>query len=233
MPIVTVSRMYGSGGSEVAARVAHMLGWTLLDNAVVDQVAERLGVSPAEVSAREERVPSLAERLAATLTLGSPELRTPVDNAAVLPVEERMLDVTRRVIAEAAAREPVVVVGRGAQMMLAEREDALHVFCAAPREALVARARERIPPGERRSPERIVDETNRQREQYVMRHWQRSWTAPENYHLCVNTAWLGIDGAVELVVRVARRKFAADEPRGGAGEREDDSKGNLAADERG
>jgi len=225
--------MYGSGGSQVAERVAHTLGSTLLDNAVVDQVAERLGVSPAEVSAREERVPSLAERLARTLTLAGPELRTPVDNVAVLPVDERMLDVTRRVIAEAAARGPVVVVGRGAQMMLAEREDALHVFCAAPREALVARARERIPPGERRSPERIVDETNRQREQYVMRHWQRSWTAPENYHLCVNTAWLGIDGAVELVVRVARRKFAADEPRVGAGEREDDSKGNLAADERG
>jgi cytidylate kinase len=226
MPIVTLSRMYGSGGSQIAERVAYTLGWTLLDNAVVDQVAERLGVSAAEVSAREERVPSLAERLATTLTLGSPELRTPVDNAAVLPVEERMLDVTRRVIAEAAARGPVVVVGRGAQMMLAERDDALHVFCAAPREALIARARERISPGERRSPERIVDETNRQREQYVMRHWQRSWTAPENYHLCVNTAWLGIDGAVELVVHVARRKFAADMPGLGAAEPEGNSKSN-------
>jgi cytidylate kinase len=209
MAIITISRMYGSGGSEVAARVAAALRWTLLDNAVVEEVATRLGVSAAEVSAREERVPSLAERLAATLTLGAPEMFASGEHAVVLPVEDRLLDVTRRVVAEAAARGHAVVVGRGAQMMLALRQDALHVFCAAPREALIARARERMPPGERRSPERIVDEINRQREQYVARHWQRSWTAPENYHLCVNTGWIGIDGAVELVERVARRKFGA------------------------
>ena len=147
MPIVTVSRMYGSGGSEVAARVASALGWSLLDNAMVEAVAERLGVSAAEVSAREERVPSLAERLAETLALGSPELLTPVSKPAILPTEDRMLEVTRRVIAEAAARGPAVIVGRGAQMMLAERADALHVFCVAPLEELVARARDRLQPG--------------------------------------------------------------------------------------
>jgi len=211
MPIITISRMYGSGGSEVAARVARALGWTLLDNAMVERVAARLGVSPDEVSAREERVPSLVERLATTLTLGSPELQTPIDNAAVLPTDERLLEVTRRVVAEAVAAGPAVIVGRGAQMMLAERSDALHVFCAAPREALVERARTRLPPSEQRSAERMVDETNRQREQYVLRHWQRSWAAPQNYHLCVNTAWLGLDGAAELIERVARQKFGIGE----------------------
>ena len=73
MPIVTISRMYGSGGSEVAEQVAHALGWDLLDNELVDAVAVRLGVSSAEVSAREERVPSLAERFADALSLGVPE----------------------------------------------------------------------------------------------------------------------------------------------------------------
>ena len=41
MPVITISRMFGSGGSEVAARVADGLGWTLLDNALVDRVAGR------------------------------------------------------------------------------------------------------------------------------------------------------------------------------------------------
>ena len=34
MPFVTISRLYGSGGSEVAERVARALGWALFDNAV-------------------------------------------------------------------------------------------------------------------------------------------------------------------------------------------------------
>ena len=55
MPIVTISRQYASGGSEVAERVARALGWHLYDNAVVDEVAVRLGISPAEVSARATR----------------------------------------------------------------------------------------------------------------------------------------------------------------------------------
>ena len=50
--------------------------------------------------------------------------------------EERIVAVTRRVIEEAVQTGPAVFVGRGAQCLLAERSDALHVFCYAPRAAL-------------------------------------------------------------------------------------------------
>ena len=73
MPILTVSRLYGSGGSEVAALTAKELGWSLLDNGVVDAVATRMGVSIAEVRDREERVPSLVERLTSAMAMGSQE----------------------------------------------------------------------------------------------------------------------------------------------------------------
>lgn len=56
---------------------------------------------------------------------------------------------------------------------------------------------------------RQVEEHNRQREQYVRRYWKRSWSAFENYHLCVNTDWLGIEGAAQIIVRLAREKFGA------------------------
>ena len=205
MPIVTISRQFGSGGSDVAARVASALGWSLLDNALVEAVSQRLGTSAAEVEAREERVPSLVERLAEAMTLGSPEMMPALLHHPLPPSEEQLLDVTRRVILEAAARGPVVLVGRGAQSFLAAREDAIHVLCYAPPPALAARvaAREGLAPDEAR---RRVEDTNRQREQYVRRYWNRSWLAHENYHLCLNTEWLGIDGAAALVVDTARRR---------------------------
>src|SRR5690242_21371990 len=65
--------MYGAGGSEIAERVARSLGWALFDNAVIDAVAERTGLTRAEVTARDERIPSIVERLATTLSLGTPE----------------------------------------------------------------------------------------------------------------------------------------------------------------
>lgn len=206
MAIITISRMFASGGSEVAARVAAALGWQLLDNAFVDAVAERLGVPPAEVEELEERVPSLVQRLAATLALGAPEL-LPGPASATLPLsEERLVEVTKRIIDEAVARGHAVLVGRGAQSVLAERADVLHVFCYAPRTALIRNAARRFGITENEA-ERMVDETNHQREQYVRTYFKRAWAAHENYHLCLNTAWLGLDGAAEIIVRLARAKF--------------------------
>jgi cytidylate kinase len=203
MAIITVSRMYGSGGSDVAERVAQLLGWSLLDNAFIDAVAERLGVSASEVQAREERTPSLVERLASALAVASPELLPP-PTEQLPPSEERLADVTRRIIEEAVARGNAVLVGRGAQSVLARRAGVLHVFCYAPRDALVRRVAEhrRVSPAEA---EKIVDEINKQREQYVRTTFKRSWKAPENYHLCVNTDWLGVEGAAQLIVGAAQR----------------------------
>jgi CMP/dCMP kinase len=207
MPVITISRMYGSGGSEVAERVAQALGWALFDNAMIDAVAERSGLTVAEVSAQDERVPSMVERVAAALSLASPEMMPPVPSGPMETTEERIVAVTRRVIEEAMQIGPAVFVGRGAQCLLAERSDALHVFCFAPRSALRAYAIEKFKIGMAEADRRIAD-MNKQREHYVKRHWNRNWLAHENYHLCVNTAWLGLDGAADLVVEAARKQFA-------------------------
>jgi cytidylate kinase len=206
MPVITISRMYGSGGSEVAQRVSAALGWSLLDNDIVDAIAERSGLTRAEVSAQDERVPSLVERLASALSLGSPEILPPVPTGPVETTEERIIAVTQRVIEEAVQAGPAVFVGRGAQCLLAEREDALHVFCYAPRAALRKYAMDTFKVGQDEA-DKMVAEQNKQREQYVRRHWNRNWLAHENYHLCLNTAWLGLDEAAALVVDAARKQF--------------------------
>jgi len=206
MPVITISRMYGSGGSEVAERVANALGWPLFDDAMVDAIAERSGLTRDEVSAQDERVPSMVERLASALSLGSPEVMPPVPAGPIESTEERIVAVTRRVIEEALQSGPAVFVGRGAQCLLAERTDALHVFCFAPRSALRRYAMDKLGI-DAIAADRLVSDQNKQREHYVKRHWNRSWLALENYHLCVNTAWLGIDGAAEQVLDAARRQF--------------------------
>jgi len=206
MPIVTISRQYGSGGSEVADLVARALGWKLYDNAVVEEVAARLRMTPAEVLAREERVPSLVERMASAMALGIPELTPMAGDMASVPSEERMVMMTRRVMEDAVRAGPVVLVGRGAQCMLAKRTDALHVYCYAPVEDLVRYVVEKlgVPIGEAR---KQVTDANHQREAYVRRHWKREWSDVANYDLCVNTASLGVDEAAALVVEVARTRF--------------------------
>lgn len=207
MSVVTISRLYGSGGSEVAELVAKDLGWSLLDNTVVDAVAARLGIPRAEVAAREERVPSLVQRLAETLALGSQEWLAPLADGKRAPTDEHLIEVTHRIVEEAIARGPLVLVGRGAQEMLAERADALHVFCYAPRGALIARSMQRDRLDEQAAA-KLVDETNAHREQWVKKHWNRSLREHSLYHLSVNTEWLGISCAADLIASAARKRFS-------------------------
>jgi CMP/dCMP kinase len=205
LAVLTVSRLYGSGGSEVAAIAARELGWSLLDNAVVDAVAARMGLTVAEVRDREERVPSLVERLTSAMAMGSQEWMAPIAEAK-RPTDEQLIEVTRRIIDAAIERGPLVVVGRGTQEMLAEREDTLHAFCYARRKALIARTMQREGVDAEEAA-RLVDTTNKERDQWVRLHWERDRRAHENYDLSVNTETLGIEGAADLIVAAARKRF--------------------------
>ena len=206
--IITISRMFGSGGSDVAARVADQLGWSLLDNAMVDQVAERLGISRAEVSSMDERVPTLSERIATSMRMSTPEFVVPIADASMTETaEQRVVDVTNRVIEEATHQGNAVLVGRGAQCVIAERHDALHVFCYASMQNLVkyAIAHRGLNPA---TAAQEVEKMNRRREQYVKRNWGRDWRSFDNYHLCVDTGRLGIETAADIVVAAARERFS-------------------------
>lgn len=206
MPFVTVSRMYGAGGSEVAARVAHALGWALFDNAMIDAVAERSGLTRAEVSERDERIPSMVERLATALSLGTPESMPAIPETRLMMTEEHLVDITRRIIEEAVLQGPAVFVGRGAQCLLANRRDSLHVFCYASRPKLIEGAVKRLGVASKDA-ERVVTEMNRNRELYVRRHFNREWRDLTNYHVCLDTGWLGLDGAAHVVVEVVKSQF--------------------------
>jgi cytidylate kinase len=205
--VVTITRQYGAGGSEVARLVAERLRWTVIDNEFVVEVARRAGLPPEEVAAREERGPSLMQRLARALATGSPEVFVPDAPAGGEPAEEAIVRQAERVIAEAAAHGRMVLVGRGAQAYLssARQEDALHVYVVAPRAARIRTLVERLGLDAARV-EQTMDATDADRDRYVNQHYGRRRQDPANYHLVLNTSWLGYHGAAELVVEAVRRR---------------------------
>jgi cytidylate kinase len=54
MRAVTISREYGSGGSEIAVRLAQRLGWQVGDHVIVERVARMMGTSQGEAEAHDE-----------------------------------------------------------------------------------------------------------------------------------------------------------------------------------
>ena len=202
---ITISRQYGAGGSEVARRVAEALGWRVVDNELIEQVAARAGLAPEDIARMEERVPTFVERLGRTLAAATPELFAPTSGGgSIAPLEEAdLVRITEAVVAEIAERGEVVLVGRAAPAVLAMRTDALHVKLVAPKpyRIAVAAARLQVPPAKAAE---IVEETDKMRARYNREYYHRDWCDPANYHMVLNTESLGLDGAADVIVRRAR-----------------------------
>lgn len=201
--VITISRQYGSGGSEVARRVADALGWQVVDNELVEQVAARAGMTPEEVAEREERAPSFVERLTRTLCAANPELFPPPGGTVTELEEQSLVHITERVVSEMGRQGRVVLVGRAAPAVLGQEGDALHVKLVAPRPFRIHAVCERFGI-EPEAAAKQLDEMDGKRARYHREYYQRDWSDPVNYHMTLNTGALGLAGAAEVIVTRTR-----------------------------
>ncbi len=137
--VVTIAREYGSGGGRIAQLLAGRLGWKLLDRCLVEKIAETARIEPQVAEKFDERPDPWFDRLAEVFWQ-SPGLRGYIGG----PVPGRFdadvaAHLTHRIIEEAAEIGDCVIVGRGSQCVLQQREDAFHVFIYAPRSERLAR----------------------------------------------------------------------------------------------
>jgi len=203
--LITISRQYGAGGSEVARRVAEALGWRLVDNDLVERIAARAGLSSEEVAGIEERTPSFIERLAQVLATATPELFPPTTGTVPELSEATLVRITEAVVTEAAAQGRAVLVGRSAPAVLARERDALHVKLVASRPFRIRVAAARLGL-ELKDAERVTQQTDAQRERYHREHYAREWSDPVGYHMVLNTERLGYEGAAAIIVAEAGRR---------------------------
>ena len=201
--IITISRQFMTGGSDVAVLIADALGWTVIDRAFIDAVAERSGYSTEDVEALEESVPTFMERFAQSSALSLPEFLISAPRALEGPSSAKLAHVTRRVVEELGHREKVVLVGRAADAVLARERDAIHVRLVASRDWRVQQAMQRMDLDEAEA-RATVDEYDLNRKRYHQEFFGRDWNDPVNYHMVLNTELLGFQGAADLIVAHAR-----------------------------
>jgi CMP/dCMP kinase len=200
MKAITISRQYGSGGGEIAARLAQRLHWHLIDHEIVARVARELGIPERQAEEQDEYAKGLIARIVSQFVSTVPAGASPV--VQVAPAEQtdenRYEKTLRRVVESAADSGHAVIVGRASQVILAKRRDVLHVRIVAPvqervsyvarRENLdVARARERIQ----------LKDSDRSRHLRTVFH--QDLNNPMLYDLVINVGVLSLDGAVDLI----------------------------------
>lgn len=184
--LITVSRQFGAGGSDLARAVGRLLGWRVVDKEVVTRVAAQLRVPVREAEAHDEHVPSLAERVGKLLAGSLPEVLMPPVPPSGLD-ETEVADLADTILREAAASPPVILVGHGGMCLFQEREDALHVRVEAPREYRIREVARRMEMELDRAREEVVTR-DADREHYIRRRFGRPAADSSLYSLVVNSA---------------------------------------------
>ncbi len=182
MKIITISREFGSGGRELGKRMADELGFDYYDSEIITAVAQKSGLD-------ESYVESMLgdhgwQKFPVTFggTIGS--------YAYVNSVKIDLLLEQKRVIEEIAALgKDCVIVGRNADVLLAEHKP-FSLFVCAENESKVRRCMERAREGEQLSEkdlQRKMKQIDRQRAQTRAILSGSEWGQRDVYHLTVNT----------------------------------------------
>lgn len=199
--LITVSREFGAGGSELARALGERLRWPVLDDEVVCRCAKRLNIDQSAVERLREHSPTLLARISAALLVAPPEAPW-LDNSSLLRIDA-IAEAALESITEAAQSLPLIVVGFGTQCMFAGRAHALHVRLVAPLDARVARLRARCgwDASTALTKAREMDDVRRR---YIQRYFHRDINESLLYDVQINTGKTSIDEAAAMLERLIR-----------------------------
>lgn len=198
--LITVSREFGSGGSELARELGTRLGWRVLDRDLVQQVADRLKLDPRTVETMDEHLPGILARISSALLITSPESPVSLDSRDILS-PDAVADATREAMVEAVQSAPVIVVGHGSQALFHDRPGSLHVRLVAPVQSRVNRICSREPCEEKAAVARLR-RMDTDRAAYVRRYYHTDWRDPMLYDLVINTGRTSIQASAAAILAI-------------------------------
>lgn len=191
IPVITISREYGSGGRAIGEKLAKELGIPFYNKELILMAAKESGLS-------EEYIKKAEQQKSTSFLYGL------YMGAQQLPMNDQIFLIQSKIIREIAEKGPCVIVGRCADYVLRRQEGVLNVFIHAPLDERIFRTKEtyQVDAPDIRS---YVLKQDKNRAAYYEHFTDSVWGKAENYHLAINST-IGLDTTVELILALAKER---------------------------
>ena len=196
--IITISREFGSGGRTVGHLIAEKLGIPFYDKELVEQIALESGFAPKFVEENGEHSPGSSLFSYAFAPQGVPGVMNGLSTADFL------WNIQCSVILQLAEKGPCVIVGRNADYILKDREDALHVYIYADKEFRADRI-VRLYGESEKAPEARLNEKDKRRRVNYQHYTGRTWGQSQNYNVCLDSGVLGVEQCADIVCGIVEK----------------------------
>ena len=195
--IITIGREFGSGGRDIAEKLAERLGVTFYDKQIDRLAAQQCGIPLAKVEAMNRHM----ER---ELVRDFRDAAYAMTGGALSPEEELFVAQSSVIRQIAASGESCVILGRCADYVLYDDPNCFRVFVHARTDIRVKRTMTLFALDENEA-RRQVENTDRARAGYYKRITGREYGSQKYYHLGLDSGMLGTEESVEILVDVLRR----------------------------
>ncbi len=192
--IIAISRSYGSGGANIARKLADDLELPLFDRKIIEMAAEKSGLSPDYIDNLENHATSsfLFNLASASYPTGS--FNTQYD----MPITYSAYSAQSQVIQEIAEGDSCVIVGRCAEYVLRDNPDCVKILIYANRADRVKLVMDEYKCSERAA-ESKLNKLDKARATYYKDFTGENWGNMYAHDLCINSSFLGYDGTTELI----------------------------------
>ena len=187
--IITISREFGSGGRFIGEEVAKKLGIAYYDKNIINEIAEKSGLSPEYIQENAELSPK--KGLFAYAFAGR--------DITGKSVEDMVYEAQRKVILELADKESCVIIGRNADYILKDRDDVLNVFIHGDTPEKIQRITRLYNVEEQKVVKMMADTDKRRMANYNF-YTDQKWGKASNYTLCLNSSKLGYDRCEKIIM---------------------------------
>jgi cytidylate kinase len=224
MPVITINGPVGSGAIEVGQLVAQELSLNYVDRLVLAQAAKRVPAPVGALLDKEQRIDRFRDRLvrflqtmlersalhsnADELYFGTPiemlpggtytELAQDSFSAAQKVSDQAFIEAITAVVNDLYQAGDVVIIGRGANVILADAPGVIHVGMLAPLEIRVATIMEREHLS-REDAEAYVEEVEQARIRFFRKFFKVNPNDPSLYHLMLNLGQMQPELAAEVI----------------------------------
>lgn len=193
--IITISREFGAGGSQIGMAVAERLGYYYMDKDMIIHAAmESQNLSPDDFRRWDERVPR---------DFGFGQSLFDFYNR---PLDEKLFEAQRRAIIKIAEKGNCVIVGRNANVILGEFDKSLHVFVSASNYWKLNNLKGKMP---NLSEEKILNQmksVDKARSKYCSYYTNTEFGKSEYYDMCLKSSTLGIEKCVDIICDIAQEQ---------------------------
>lgn len=195
-PVITIAREFGSGGREIAEKVAKKLDFKFYDKEQIVKAAKENGIDTDLFEQVDEK---RMDKFWFTVSKMAYDIPSDDNSFDSKVSNDKMFMIQSDAIRALAKKGNAVFVGRCASYIL--RNKAKKIFIIAEMEDRIKRIEKRYKLSKDDAKHLIIT-ADKKREKYYDYYTNSKWNDVKNYDLVINVSETGIDGAVEKIVKL-------------------------------